>query len=85
MILNNSIPSRGRRDLDSGGLDALDNIRVDYMKPMNFHRPVMPKIQEAEKPFPNFHVTYWMFYPYSQVNKSFPIYSNSITKHNFTG
>lgn len=72
--LNDSIPSRERRELDNGGLDDIDNVRIDYMKPINFHRPAAPKIQEAEKVFPSFHVTYWMFYPYSQVNEIFQIH-----------
>lgn len=62
--LNNSIPNREKRELDNGGLDVIDSI--DYMKPINFHRSVAPKMQEAEKILPSFHVTYWMFYPYSQ-------------------
>lgn len=83
--LNNSIPSRQRRELDNGGLDAIDNIRGDYMKPINFHRPVTPKILEVEKVVPSFHVTYWMFYPYSQVNYNFPLHSGDIFIHYFTG
>lgn len=68
MDLNNSISIRQRREADNGGLD--DNIGLDYMKPMNFQRPVAPKVQEVQKVFPSFHVTYWMFYPYSQVNEN---------------
>lgn len=67
--LNNSIPNRQRRELDNGGLDVVDSVHVDYMNPVNFHRSASPKIQEKEKIFPRFHVTYWMFYPYSQVGK----------------
>lgn len=66
---NNSITSRQRRELDNGGLDPIDDVRVDYTKPLNFNRPVTPKIQKVEQLFPSFHVTYWMFYPYSQVTK----------------
>lgn len=58
--LNNSIASRERRDVDNGGLD---DIGIDYTKPLNFKRPA----QTTEKAYPSFHVTYWMFYPYSQV------------------
>lgn len=83
--VNDSIPSRERRELDNGGLDDIDNVRVDYMKPINFHLPATPKIKETEKVFPSFHVTYWMFYPYSQVNGIFEIHLvNAITQH-FTG
>lgn len=76
MDLNNSIPRRERRELDNGGLDPIDNIRADYMKPINLHRPVTAKIQEAEKVYPSFHVTYWMFYPYSQVNENYQQHSH---------
>lgn len=64
---NNSIHSRERRELDNGGLDAIEIVHADYRKPVKFHPSVTPKIQEAEKIHPSFHVTYWMFYPYSQV------------------
>lgn len=74
MDLNSSSPSRKRRELDNGGLDAIDNVRGDYMTPINYHRPVTPKIQEAQKVLPSFHVTYWMFYPYSEVSKYFRLY-----------
>lgn len=77
MNLNESIPIRQRRELDNGGLDATDNIRGDYMKPMNYHRHMPPKVEEIQKVFPSFHVTYWMFYPYSQVNGNFSLISES--------
>lgn len=67
MDRNDSISRRERRELDNGGLDA---VGVDYMKPTNFQRPATPKIQEVKK-VPSFHVTYWMFYPYSQVTERF--------------
>lgn len=74
--LNNSIPNREKRDLDTGGLDVIDGVGIDYGKPMTFQRPVTVKVKNEEKMLPSFHVTYWMFYPYSQVDENESSFDN---------